>query len=1266
MEASEVLLLQSCSQAVSRLSALKSSFAVGSSGGGSGNTAVHVRCSTEVYEEENAVAACTRGEALRSCNATLGKLLGSLGHACAQAAEVEAEARETVYPLLLMTGESPPGEVEEEGQAQARLAPGVGALLRAVRVADAAADIAVHALSQLAALADDGQRLYATLQRDSVHMQSVMRAAGTALSVIAKMDMVATSNPGVAKNVSLFRSMLDAMEEDGTTSGDEVEELHVAIDRIESRFASESPLLLRVLRDRLSSGSSFRANPRLLKAIRSGVSEMLSQVVTRIGGADERLGDRDELLTLTLLVIAHYWIAVGEPADVRLTKALFESFRVAPVVCAFNEVGICLADLLQTHLPPWSAETLPRDAEQLGAAYLEESIGLIDARFVEEMTQIKVGVDCWCLSFESVMSGKMVLNDDHVLKVLTLLVQGVHMASRTKTLMLDLSTMHLRMTRPLSLALVRSLGRGLEMLKGIDGVFEKYGVLLAAGTLHQISRLVQKMIFDIVIPARSGLEARLSGAATSSRSSSSSSSSGRRKSTIKANDDAALDAFAAATLMLHILQGPPSSTRMHIIDVIFDVLRDTGFFSEEESTALDAKKYLLYVVTNAQDLVSRLCDTSFVYFTRDSLLPALLSELFTNTERSPKLRYLVSAFRDVENLIVKGPGAMPVLLRSYTDELDERIHECILKPLCENVETDLRLHLHSAKLEGAVLSNPTRTGVRAINKLLALPTLRLRNRLLNVKYHVTQYLNETFYNLTALALHNWRTYGEMAELARQKYDIVLEKMLLPNQQLEQGLDVLEVMRNIHIFAAKFNYNLNMQVFVEKASQSQQRKHLNTVSLRHVTNSIRTHGMGITDTTVKFVYQYLSKKFVIFSQFLYDDHIKSRLRRELKMFSILKREQKVAAEYPFTSAENFKKDIRKLGVTENGGSYLDQFRRLITEIGNALGFVRMVGLGAATFSHSAVRFMSTGATLGGERGAVTDERDRSTTIPAKNERNDGAGTSTGGGSVVENNGADVGEGGVSHEINDSINTIASIAGAEYLSDDVVSAAKLLDDVQDRMQSSLNRAEYFKILVEVFSKGLNQDRNLHLNDFYIIVPALCASHVDALLLAKEKLTKRGKDSLQAGFTEDGFAIGVAYVLKVLNQVADFDALHWFDAVRRHFDMEIKRLSNQSSSSPASSLSPTMLSSTTTSPNGGVSTDGTPSPTMLSSISRRRATTTTASQFTLGVMQQQQQQRQQLSEEEVQNIQLLQARARSYAREYELLEFSISSSRTFFVSE
>lgn len=40
-------------------------------------------------------------------------------------------------------------------------------------------------------------------------------------------------------------------------------------------------------------------------------------------------------------------------------------------------------------------------------------------------------------------------------------------------------------------------------------------------------------------------------------------------------------------------------------------------------------------------------------------------------------------------------------------------------------------------------------------------------------------------------------------------------------------------------------------------------------------------------------------------------------------------------FPYTRAEKFTRTIRKLGVTSTGLSYLDQFRRLITEIGTVL-------------------------------------------------------------------------------------------------------------------------------------------------------------------------------------------------------------------------------------------------------------------------------------------------------------------------------------------
>ena len=49
-------------------------------------------------------------------------------------------------------------------------------------------------------------------------------------------------------------------------------------------------------------------------------------------------------------------------------------------------------------------------------------------------------------------------------------------------------------------------------------------------------------------------------------------------------------------------------------------------------------------------------------------------------------------------------------------------------------------------------------------------------------------------------------------------------------------------------------------------------------------------------------------------------------------------------YPYERAAKFVKDIRRLGVSDSGRSFLDQFRVLITEIGNALGYVALTVMG----------------------------------------------------------------------------------------------------------------------------------------------------------------------------------------------------------------------------------------------------------------------------------------------------------------------------------
>lgn len=114
--------------------------------------------------------------------------------------------------------------------------------------------------------------------------------------------------------------------------------------------------------------------------------------------------------------------------------------------------------------------------------------------------------------------------------------------------------------------------------------------------------------------------------------------------------------------------------------------------------------------------------------------------------------------------------------------------------------------------------------------------------------------------------------------------------------------------------------------------------MNTINIRHIANSLRTHGIGIINTTVNFTYQFLHKKFYIFSQYLYNEHIQSRLMKDLKSFREANLEKPEEQHiYGYDKASSFNKGIRQLGVSENGQTSLDLFRQLITHIGENVNF-----------------------------------------------------------------------------------------------------------------------------------------------------------------------------------------------------------------------------------------------------------------------------------------------------------------------------------------
>jgi WASH complex subunit 7 len=88
-----------------------------------------------------------------------------------------------------------------------------------------------------------------------------------------------------------------------------------------------------------------------------------------------------------------------------------------------------------------------------------------------------------------------------------------------------------------------------------------------------------------------------------------------------------------------------------------------------------------------------------------------------------------------------------------------------------------------------------------------------------------------------------------------------------------------------------------------------------------------------------------------------------------------------------------------------------------------------------------------------------------------------------------------------------------------------------------------------------RGGTEREDSHLRNFFLIIPALTLSFVDSLRNAKDRLEKTVKGS-EAYFTDDGFALGLAYILAILKQDRAFESLHWWDAVSRHHAEELAR--------------------------------------------------------------------------------------------------------------
>lgn len=291
-----------------------------------------------------------------------------------------------------------------------------------------------------------------------------------------------------------------------------------------------------------------------------------------------------------------------------------------------------------------------------------------------------------------------------------------------------------------------------------------------------------------------------------------------------------------------------------------------------------------------------------------------------------------------------------------------------------------------------------------------------------------------------------------------------------------------------------------------------------------------------NTAVNHVYKCLVKKIAVLSHFLNDGYVRSRLLKDARVVrQHAKGGVNSSVKYDVEQADRFVLEMKQLGVTEDGVPFLEKARQLVGEVGNALGFMRMMRSGGLRAVAEGARFLppsvaSAGAT---EAGAWTTYMRHDCTMGRDHAAQNGS----------------------ESESSDDSGTDNSEAGEHIAGSSARDAVEILDRIVHTMLQQLSDgSEYFPMLLDAVGRRLQHSigqRYRHLRLFYLLVPPMANLHVEYIIREQERLLKKQRE--EGVFTDDGFAVGCTFLLSLFGVQEAMDSLRWFESKRRHLQQK-----------------------------------------------------------------------------------------------------------------
>ena len=551
------------------------------------------------------------------------------------------------------------------------------------------------------------------------------------LAVISRLDSL-VRNPNLQQDWIHYKKLVRrARTETDKTSADFEQEknLEKSILKIEEKVIKGS-MLYNVTLQR-SAGSKV-------------VIEELSDHI-RTALADVETSGRNEgfINSVCLLVLL---CSVSRQEDRRLVSRVLEVYRRLGVNLVVSDPGTVwdISRFWESVAPVFGEQTNAQFIKQAGLIESQQatwfSSKLSGILAFSKATQAQLGQ--LMLSLEPKLNRAVDLTLPQITERVDLILTVLDVAkSASEAVKLILASFS-EYSRPMTSSSILALGQLLCQICNVVEFFQSHGdsinSLLERGTQH-----TQFLLLNLIQTARKSVVSD------------------------KKYSETKLDHLSILILAEKCLSGPGNRRREILAKITF------GFSGSGRSLFKDSEwKTITALLDKFTKLISfwdNLDSTQFIpYLSWQLDILGVMLEYIYSTKTPEKIKPLFQMWsRSRFNIDTISGDQSETVLRS---KLEQLLEDRVVDRVCVEVETQLRLIIHDRAGIQLDSRNPFKTLPTDLQGFLTLDPVPVWDRQVSIKQRVEDYLSRVFYNLTTVSLSNWRTYGEMRQLAESFWD----------------------------------------------------------------------------------------------------------------------------------------------------------------------------------------------------------------------------------------------------------------------------------------------------------------------------------------------------------------------------------------------------------------------------------------------------------------------------------------------------------------